>query len=241
MEHKFSIRRLNPANGPADCATCQAHNYGPVGPSPERYVRDIYEIRIDETVTHLCKDCMKSLGQVISGLVDEERIQRNFPECQRVLLGTILDGFMDRPVPSPNFDLYAAQCARMLELIGAMPDKNAQAALVRNYGFPKEDTPTVQDIQMTESQKEKWVLKAMDWLTEPGHTMYIASGVTDIGPYLPVDESGSQDRDEILAWLRENRLYSAKDIASMTDDDIMSVSGASPRTISLLYGIRQVL
>lgn len=239
MDHKFSIRRLNPASGPADCATCQAHNYGPVGPSPERYVRNIYEVRIDKTVTHLCRDCMQSLARVINGLVDEERIQRNFPECQRVLLGTILDGFGHRPVPSPNFDQYAAQCRRMCELIGVMPDKAAQSALLRNYGFDENDMPTSQGVKLTECQKEKLTLKAMDWLMEPGRTLYIASGVTDIGPYLPVQDPDG--RQEALEWLRHNSMYAAADIAALTDDGIMSMPGASPKTISLLYSIREEL
>lgn len=239
MEHKFSIRRLNPTSGPADCATCQAHNYGPVGPSPERYVRDIYEVRIDKTVTHLCRGCMQGLAHVINGLVDEERIQRNFPECQRVLLGTILDGFGNRPSPSADFDQYAAQCRRMCELIGAMPDKSTQTALLRNYGFDEKDMPAIQDIPMTESQKEKLVLQAMDWLMEPGRTLYIASGATDITPFLPMPPSDSQGRQDAMDWLRRNCLYTAADIATLTDDGIMSMPGASPKTISLLYSIRE--
>lgn len=238
MEH-ISIRRLSPASGPADCATCQAHNYGPVGPAPEKYVRDIYEVRIDRTVTHLCRGCMQGLAHVINGLVDEERIQRNFPECQRVLLGTILDGFGNRPSPSTDFDQYAAQCQRMCELIDAMPDKNAQAALLRNYGFGEKDMPTAQAVSMAEGQKEKLTLRAMDWLMEPGRTLYIANGATDIAPLLPMPPSDLQGRKDAMEWLRRNRLYAAADIAALTDDGIMSMPGASPKTISLLYGIRE--
>lgn len=239
MDHKFSIRRLNPASGPADCSTCQAHNYGPVGPAPEKYVRDIYEVRIDRTVTRLCRGCMQGLARVINGLVDEERIQRNFPECQRVLLGTILDGFGNRPSPSADFDQYAAQCQRMCELIDAMPDKNTQAALLRNYGFGEKDMPTAQAVPMAEGQKEKLTLQAMDWLMEPGRTLYIANGTTDIVPFLPMPPSDIQERQDAMEWLRRNRLYAAADIAALTDDGIMSMPGASPKTISLLYGIRE--
>lgn len=239
MGHKLSIKRLDPTGDHAICSTCQARNYGPVGPSPEKYVRDIYEVRIGEAVTHLCRGCMQGLARTISGLVDEERIQRSFPECQRVLLGTILDGFGHRPVPSPNFDQYADQCRRMCELIGAMPDKATQAALLRNYGFDETDIPTVQDMPMAESQKEQLTLKAMNWLMEPGRTLYIASGVTDIGPYLPMQDPDG--RQEALEWLRHNGMYAAADIAALTDEDIMSMPEASPKTISLLYGIREEL
>lgn len=239
MSHKLSIKRLDPTGDHAICSTCQARNYGPVGPSPERYVRDIYEVRIGEAVTHLCRGCMQGLARTISGLVDEERIQRSFPECQRVLLGTILDGFGHRPSPSADFNQYAAQYRRMCELIGAMPDKAAQTALLRNYGFDEKDMPATQTVPMTESQKEKLVLRAMDWLMEPGRTLYIASGATDITPFLPMPPSDSQGKQEAMKWLRRNRLYAAADIAALTDDGIMSMSGASPKTISLLYSIRE--
>lgn len=77
MGDRFSIRKLNPADGPACCSVncCTARDLDPVATSPDKYVRDIYEVRMDTTAKLLCHKCLEDFVRTIDGFMENERVE----------------------------------------------------------------------------------------------------------------------------------------------------------------------
>lgn len=77
MDDKFSIRKLDPADGPACCSVncCTARDLDPMATSPDKYVRDIYEVRMDATAKLLCRECLEDVVRTIDGFMENERVK----------------------------------------------------------------------------------------------------------------------------------------------------------------------